>query len=102
MGGDFPGAYPVTILFPLLLDLALAGGELGALVGIAVPVLWLLWSQLETGIMLDSALSQPGCTPQAPTGSAAQVWGAHEPTQSSAGSEEQPWLRGSLGMLGWC
>lgn len=54
----------------------------------------------ETGIVLDSALSQPGCTPWAPMGFAAQVWEPHEPTQSSAGSEEQPWLRGSLGMLG--
>lgn len=36
-----------------------------------------------------------------PTGFAAQVW-AQEPTQSSAGSEEQPWLRGSLGRLGCC
>lgn len=46
LGGDFPGAYPGTTLFPLLLDLPLAGGELGALVGIAMAVLWLLWSQL--------------------------------------------------------
>lgn len=46
LGGDFPGAYPGTTLFPFLLSLSLAGGELGALEGIAMPVLWLLWSQL--------------------------------------------------------
>ena len=32
-GGDFPVAYPGTTLLPLLLDLPLAGGELGALAG---------------------------------------------------------------------
>lgn len=103
LGGDFPGVYPGTTLFPLLLNLSLAGGELGALEALPCQCCGCCGASCkETGIMMDSALSQPGCTPRAPTGFAAQVWEPHEPTQSPAGSEEQPWQRGSPGMLGWC
>lgn len=37
LGGDFPVAFPGTTLLPLLLDLPLAGGALGALGGHCRP-----------------------------------------------------------------
>uniref|UniRef100_A0A8C4UMW4 Uncharacterized protein n=1 Tax=Falco tinnunculus TaxID=100819 RepID=A0A8C4UMW4_FALTI len=106
-GGDLPVAYPGTVLLPVLHDLLLAGGELGALGGLchacAVAVLDL--SCKNAGITLVPALSQPHQA--ARHGHPQFAVRGQEPCElalSPAGStacQEQLWLRCSLGTLGW-
>lgn len=107
--GGFPVVYPGTTLLPSLLDLPSARGELAALGGhcCARAVTTCNASCKNPDTALVSALSQPpqpGCPLHAPTESAARLQEPHELAHSSAGSaapQEQLWLRGSLGTLGW-